>query len=200
MPKQVDHNHRRAQLAEALWRIAERDGFAAATVRNVAAEAGVSVGRVQHYFASKDELLLFALRWVGEEFGARITKKVGALPEPRDPREVVWVIVTERLPLRQRSRVYVQAMITWLGHAAENPELAGYLREGTQRLTDYLAEQVRQGQRDGLVRERLDPARVGEGLLALTDGLSSQVLQNVYTPKQATRILDEHLDTIFAEP
>src|SRR5262249_10546040 len=79
VPKQVDHAERRGRIAEALWTVAERDGIAAATVRHVAAEAGVSVGMVQHYFSTKDEMLLFALRWVGEDFGAQITARVGAL-------------------------------------------------------------------------------------------------------------------------
>ncbi|WP_020496232.1 TetR/AcrR family transcriptional regulator [Sciscionella marina] len=197
MPKQVDHGERRSQLAEALWRIAERDGFAAVTVRNIAAEAGVSVGRVQHYFASKDELLLFALQWVGEEFGGRITAKVSALPEPRDPREVVRIILTERLPLQQRSRVYVQALITWLGRSAEHPELAGYLLEGTRRLCEYLATQLRQAQRDGRVRARVDASRTAEELLALTDGLSSHLLQNLYTAAEARAVLAERLDQLF---
>ena len=197
MPKQVDHRERRGRIAEALWAVAERDGIAAATVRHVAAEAGVSVGQVQHYFSTKDEMLLFALRWVGEEFGAGITARIGALPEPRDPYEVVRIVLTERLPLDPRARIYVQALVAWLGRAIANPELARYMLEGTRLLRDYLAGQLRLAQRSGRVPARVDPVRTADGLLAFADGLSSHLLQDLHTPDEARAILDEYLDRIF---
>ncbi|CAN5180790.1 TetR/AcrR family transcriptional regulator [soil metagenome] len=48
---------RRAQLIDAALRVACRDGIDAATVRAVAAEAGVSLGVVHYCFLDKDELL-----------------------------------------------------------------------------------------------------------------------------------------------
>lgn len=48
---------RRAQLIDAALRVASRDGIDAATVRAVAAEAGVSLGVVHYCFLDKDELL-----------------------------------------------------------------------------------------------------------------------------------------------
>ncbi|MBO0881627.1 MAG: TetR family transcriptional regulator, partial [Mycobacterium sp.] len=94
MVKQVDHEQRRAVIAAALWRIASRDGLAATTVRQVATEAGVSVGQVQHYFTTKDEMLLFALRRVGDDLADRLTEKITALPEPYDPYQVVRLMLT----------------------------------------------------------------------------------------------------------
>jgi AcrR family transcriptional regulator len=48
---------RRDHLVEAALRVASRDGIDAATVRAVAAEAGVSVGVVHYCFLDKDELI-----------------------------------------------------------------------------------------------------------------------------------------------
>ena len=48
---------RREQLIEAALAVASRDGIDAATVRAVAAEAGVSLGVVHYCFQDKDELL-----------------------------------------------------------------------------------------------------------------------------------------------
>ncbi|MGV7636496.1 TetR family transcriptional regulator, partial [Mycobacterium kansasii] len=53
MPRSVDHEERRAQLADALARVAARDGLHAVSMRSVAAEAGVSLRLVQYYFTSK---------------------------------------------------------------------------------------------------------------------------------------------------
>src|SRR3546814_14018084 len=57
-----DPTRRRAEIAEALVRVANRDGLHAVTMRSVAAEAGVSLRLVQYYFTSKEELLVGALQ------------------------------------------------------------------------------------------------------------------------------------------
>src|SRR6185312_13615964 len=66
MPRIVDHEERRAEVAAAVWRIVSRDGLEAATVRRVAAEAGMSTSVVSHYFSGKDDLLRLAFRIVVE--------------------------------------------------------------------------------------------------------------------------------------
>lgn len=48
---------RREQLIDAAIRVASRDGIDAATVRAIAAEAGVSLGVVHYCFHDKDEIL-----------------------------------------------------------------------------------------------------------------------------------------------
>ncbi|MFF4058634.1 TetR/AcrR family transcriptional regulator [Streptomyces sp. NPDC001668] len=62
MPKIVDHEARRADLARALWPVVQRDGVNPASIRAVAAEAGWTYGSVAHYFRTRDEMLLFAYR------------------------------------------------------------------------------------------------------------------------------------------
>ncbi len=54
MPKIVDHDARREEIAQALWRVVRRDGIRAASVRTVAAEAGWSAGAVRYYFPDQD--------------------------------------------------------------------------------------------------------------------------------------------------
>lgn len=61
MPKIVDVAAQRRRIADALLRVAVRDGIGAASVRTVGDEAGISAGALRHYFTSQDELLVFAL-------------------------------------------------------------------------------------------------------------------------------------------
>ncbi len=61
MPKIVDHDARREEIAQALWRVVRRDGIRAASVRTIAAEAGWSAGAVRYYFPDQDGLLSFAM-------------------------------------------------------------------------------------------------------------------------------------------
>ncbi|MGO3678769.1 MAG: TetR/AcrR family transcriptional regulator, partial [Microbacteriaceae bacterium] len=53
MPKPVNHHARRQLIAQALWRVVDEQGWSKATMREVAREAGVSLGQLQHYFSSR---------------------------------------------------------------------------------------------------------------------------------------------------
>jgi AcrR family transcriptional regulator len=55
VPRRVDHAQRRRQIGEALLRIAHTRGLQAASMREVAAEAGVSLRLVQYYFHTKED-------------------------------------------------------------------------------------------------------------------------------------------------
>lgn len=198
MPKAVDHESRRRGLAEALWRIAFRDGLEAVTVRQVAAEAEVSVGLVQHYFASKDEMLRFALERVGAELQRRLVRKITALGSDPDPYDVVWTVMTERLPLTRRRRAQTQVMVAWLGRVARDAAPNDYLATGTTLLRDYLADQLLLGQRRGQVRADLEPRDAAAALLALNEGLAAQLIAGIHTATSAKHVLASHLVIIFS--
>ena len=53
---------RREQLIAAAARVIARSGYDAATVRDVAREAGVSTGVIAYYFEGKDDLFAHVLR------------------------------------------------------------------------------------------------------------------------------------------
>src|SRR5947207_3946704 len=84
MPKRVDHEARRREITDAVCRITVKGGLGAATFREVAAEAGVSVRLVQYYFGSKDALLLATQQYIAERAGARLTAMAAKATTPRD--------------------------------------------------------------------------------------------------------------------
>jgi len=62
MPKVVNADQRRVELADAAARVIARNGIDGASLREVAAEAGWTTGALVHYFANKRELLAFTLQ------------------------------------------------------------------------------------------------------------------------------------------
>jgi AcrR family transcriptional regulator len=62
MPKIVDHDLQRETFAEAAVRLIARNGIEGVTMRAVAAESGLSYGSLFHYFDSKEQLLMHAVR------------------------------------------------------------------------------------------------------------------------------------------
>lgn len=197
MPKKADAETRRRQITEALWRVSRRDGWDAVTMRHVAAEAGVSVGMVQHHFASKDEMLRFALDQIGQRYGERIVARIGALPEPRDPRRVVEVVLDELLPRDDEGQVEVQAAAAFLGRAVLHPEIATSLATAGERLARFLAEQIRLGQPDPPLVTGADVERDAVGLLALVDGLLAHLFTRRLSLATFQAIVAAQLDRIF---
>lgn len=85
MPKQVDHHERRTSIAHALWRVVDQQGWMKATMREVAREAGVSRGQLQHYFSSRAEMLTFAMEFASEQTSRRVERGLRSLSSPRIP-------------------------------------------------------------------------------------------------------------------
>ena len=111
MPKRVDHEERRRQIIEALWRITLSGGLNAASFREVAAGAGVSVRLVQYYFGTKDQLLLAALGALADQAGERVLARLAALGPDPSPRAVIHTVLGQFLPADPPRR---QAMLLFL--------------------------------------------------------------------------------------
>jgi DNA-binding transcriptional regulator YbjK len=63
VPKIVDHDLQKEKFIGAAMRLIASKGLEGVTMRAVAAEAGLSYGSLFHYFDSKDDLLMHAVRY-----------------------------------------------------------------------------------------------------------------------------------------
>src|SRR4051812_3933051 len=93
MPKIVDIDERRQELTDAAARLIARAGLGAATLREVAAEAGLTTGALTHYFADKRELL-------HSTFVASLQGRRARRPEerPDDPSATLRAALAAALP------------------------------------------------------------------------------------------------------
>jgi len=57
MPRVADKQERRDQVVEAAFRVISRDGLSGTSMRAVAKEAGCTIGLINHWFASRDDLI-----------------------------------------------------------------------------------------------------------------------------------------------
>lgn len=199
MPKKVDHQARRVAIAEAVWRLMARGGIEAVTMRNVAASAGMSLGQVQHYFSSKDELLSSAYELVTDFVAARTSHRPDPVAEEEPgPREVVRNALVELLPLDQQRGVEAHVAVAFLAKAAVTTSLAAQLRKTHADLQDLVVDQLRRGQRRGITPVDLDPVRAARTLLAVLDGLTAHVLVGHHCAADAEQAFDAHLDQLFS--
>jgi AcrR family transcriptional regulator len=199
MPKIVDHDARRAELAAAVWRVASRDGLGGVTMRGVAAEAGWSTGALGHYFADKEELLVFAFETVADRVGKRVLK---AAERTRDPLELVRTQLAEGLAIDAERRAEVRVWFAFLGLAETRPRLAKAGRDAYRLWRDRVVKTLVTAQRQGLVDESIDPAREAAALIALVDGLAIQASFDgrAISAARQLEILDERLARLALEP
>ena len=197
MPKRVDHVERRRQIGEALLRIASTRGLQSATLREVAAEAGVSLRLVQYYFHTKEELLLAALGYLGEQLTERVRAHIRALG-PATARTVVYGTLTAVLPTDDESVRLTRAYTGFYTLVFSEPDLAE--RHGAtypDKLESLLATQIATAQEQGDVAADIDPALTAAALLALTNGLGSSVLGGQRDGAAALRVLHDQLGRLF---
>lgn len=201
MSGRVDHEERRTQIAEALLRIADTQGLQSASMRAVAAEAGVSLRLVQYYFTTKQALLLDALARLGAQLQARMdtwVRSAGSLPTPR---RTVTAVLSSILPTDAESRRITRTYAAYYTLVLNDPELLAQHGAAYPALLEgFLARQIHAAQQAGEVDPTKNPDVTAAGLLAMVNGLGSSVLGGQRTGDDALAILTHHLNEVFRGP
>lgn len=195
MPKQVDYEGRRRQIAEAVCLLADEHGPEGVTMRDVAARAQVSLGAVQRCFRSKEEMLLFAVDHVGERIIERVQDRL-ARNVAQSPATALDHTATEIALLREEHRTEARIWLAFVAKAAVSEPLAGPLRTSYAALQDLLSRLITEATESISVDEGAalpDPRREARTLLALADGLTSHVLIGHLTAEEAEEVLHAHL-------
>lgn len=197
MPRHVDHEARRRQIAEAVWRLATQGGLEDVSLRQVAAEAGVSARLLQYYFGTRDQLLLGALEILNADAERRARERLMHLDGTGDMHAIVRGVLLEMLPLdderRSRYLVHVAFFVRFLA----DESLAEAVRNGPRALEDLVTDLIQQGQELGRARPDIDARAEAAFLLAGAEGLQASMLLLQRTPDEAVALLDHQLSRIF---
>ena len=135
---------KRIEIVEGVWSVIAQQGIAAVSVRSVAAAAGVSPGRVQHYFATKTELVRASVEAM---LDAAAEANPEALGDPADP-ATLRALLTHAIEPAASSRAgtsvyfnFVAASVAdpWIGHALAQAR-AGVVDEVERCLRAQVAE------------------------------------------------------------
>lgn len=193
----VDHEARRRQITDAVCRITLKQGLGAATFRAVAAEAGVSVRLVQHYFGTKDVLLNTTQQHVGERSTERLMRWI----EKTDgsPRAVLEAFIKSFAPIDEETRV---AMLMYVALYTESVVAA--VRgdaDATVRTTesDMMRTTILEQLERGPLEPGVDPAAEATLLTALLPGLGQYLLDGTMTADEVFATIDYHLDRLFLD-
>jgi len=199
VPKLVDHEERRRQIAAALLRVAAVRGLHQAGLREVAAEAGLSVRLIQYYFGTKEQLLLYATQYLAVQLSDRVRARIAAAGGAgAGPRAVIEAILAEALPDDQDSREFNVIWTSYLALSLTDPGLTmGPLARGSDVVIDVIAAQLRTAQEAGQMPAGLDPGLEATSLVALSAGLGTSVLVRDRDAGQAWAVLGYQLDRLL---
>jgi AcrR family transcriptional regulator len=200
----VDHDERRRELTAALLRIASTRGLQAVSMREVAAEAEVSLRVVQYYFSDKRTLMASGLAELVARMDRRVRARAAAHGTGLPARTVLEVVLTSVLPLDDDARADQLAWTAYYAAGLTDPEGTAGLREdglaGPDGLERYLTGVLARAQEDGEVDTHLDLRAEVVGLLAMANGLTSSVLGTQREVADAEAVLRYHLDRLFSLP
>lgn len=168
-----DRGSRGAHLVlDAVVRVLVRDGLDGLSVRRVAAEAGVSIGAVQHHFPTKDALLIAAADHVTTQFKFRADHLVRHAMAEEGPTAAFLAfcrLLANADLTADEDGEDTAASTVWLWYAAKATQrgvVAEAFTAGWSLTENYLR---------GLIADlfpRLDAAVEAGHLLAVLDGLA----------------------------
>lgn len=191
MPKLGMEPIRRAALVKATIDEIGAQGTLDVTVAQIARRAGMSSALAHHYFGSKDEIFLAAMRHTLSLYGAEVR---GALTMAEGPKARVQAIVRAGFgPSNFRPEVVAAWLNFWV-MARQNPGAARLLRIYEGRLRSNLLSNLRP-----LIGPRAPEA--AERIAALIDGvyLRQGVRMGSADRAQAVRLVLAALDHELAE-
>lgn len=127
---------REAALTDALLRIVAERGLDEVSIREVASAAGVSIGTVQHYFPTKDDMLAAAFNEVVQRIRTRIT----SVTLGTDVRRNMSAVLRELLPLDDRRAEEARIVVAFAARAATSPALADIQQTVLTAINEELTE------------------------------------------------------------
>jgi len=190
---------RRRMLVEAAMECLARDGIQGFTIDRICKLAGVSRGLINHYFDSKDGLLVEVYRGsLYQMVSTRIAQVAGADPTgDSSPNARLTAIIDATFTPEFFSRARLRIWLALWGEIATNPTLRKAHRElyGTYRGT--IAREI------ALIAKargiKLDADRLALSFLALVDGLwlewclDDEAVRTDEVRAAATNMLEMHL-------
>ncbi len=189
-----DSEASRVTIVVAVWHLIAHGGIEAVTFRRVAEQAGVSVGRVQHHFGSRDQLVREACVAMVEGAAARYREL------PGDPYERLEHILTHAVPDSPEVRFGTSVWYAYLAKAVDDElicELLARTKRGAEDECVALLEAARWHQAVG---GGADPRLLARRLLALADGLALRVLVGDLSGAEARQLLAAELSAAVTSP
>ena len=202
MSRTADHAARKRQVATALMQVTSESGLEAASLPRVAEQAGVSVGLIQRYFQTKDQLLDFAFDHLVE----RSAERLGELQPAKSFEKGLFNALCTLLPLDEERTAEGRVLLAYMARSAVSPELARKHIDALAYIRQRCAETIEKAQEFAKGKSFVDQPEISAFskqeaamLASFVDGLMVQMVSapGCYSADEARLALKSYLNRLF---
>lgn len=187
----LNHDERRQKIALAACDVIVEVGLERTRLMEIAARAGVTTGAVQHYFSSKEDLLLYVKNHVFD----LIFEQSRAVPMDSAGIERLLKIVRCNLPITRENVRANRLLEAFRGRAIGNPALLRLQHKRDRIFLGILKQEFQRLKNAGLAPESLDAGQAALGLNGLIEGLGCVVVSapEAFKRRQLIAIAEEYV-------
>lgn len=194
MPKIVNHEKRKIQIAEATWKVIVEEGLEHASVRNIAKASGISAGSLRHYFTSQSDLLQYSMKLVSD----RVQQRAGSKDYNGEALEMLTDLICEILPVDDERRVETEVWFIFSAKSLADASLQSLSHQVYGEMRGMFLHIVNTMQAVGLAGEGIDAELEAIRLHALVDGMATHHLLHpgIFTYRHMLDTLIHHLKSL----
>lgn len=178
-----DRAAQRLKLLRAGIKVIADEGYAGASLRKVAKEAGHTTGAISYYFADKEELVVAIIEYMFDDFDAMLDSEEAAADHRGQLKR--WI------EMNSDSSGWL-ASFQLLARARHEPRFAAIYQERYARFRERLTAIIAKQQTSGEVRDDIPAGLLADHLGSIADGWM------MLLPIEANRFTPERVDALTA--
>ncbi|WP_169721466.1 TetR/AcrR family transcriptional regulator [Brevibacterium album] len=186
----MDHDERREEIVLGVIAVMAEQGFAAVSLRSVAQAAGVSMGRVQHYFSSKVELIQNACKLFIQRATAQHVES-GNLPR----QERLEALLTMGIPGSADERIGTAVWYEFVTAGTKDDTIADLVAAAWRDRHDNIVALLDIDDD----RRSLTAAEMAKLLAATSDGLAIAAMLGRISGEDARSLVAKQINALEAE-
>jgi len=163
---------RKKSIARATCRAIIEHGLHRMNMRDIARALGTTTGPLQHYFSSKEELLLYTKNLLIDE----LLSKAREAGNKQHGRERLRVVCEHLLPFTESARMAWLVLTAFNGRAIGDRQLTEIQVFRYNRCRQFFEQEIRLAKDTGAVDPAIDSGLEGIALASFVDGLAVQLL------------------------
>jgi AcrR family transcriptional regulator len=194
VPKIVDHDLQKEKFIGAAMRLIASKGLEGVTMRAVAAEAGLSYGSLFHYFDSKDDLLMHAVRYST----SAQTRRVNEYSSQYSGLKALEHLLCDDVIINESSRDAWMVWMTFLYKAAVHKPFAEMNTELIAGWLDRIAALLTEALASGEISSSVDVKKEAMATWAFSAGIGQiGLLQpDALPPELQKQLILDYLDKL----
>lgn len=193
MPKKIDHQAKKEEIAESAWQIILRSGMKGVTVRNVASEADLSLGSLRHYFPTQTELLDYLVELSQRRWAERAEKILEMdIPIKEKALEFFGLL----LPIDDTSYAVIDIWFSYITHLYQTKSPYDRTADPIYKICLLFFQKLSDS---GVLKPELELKNELDRILSLTDGIAIHELTtpNRKKPEDIKKCLALHLESLY---